>query len=92
MVGASIRAITSYGPVTSSAIVTPLIWAISVAIAEARPTSVWIKNVSLHHHEVLLSGLPEGNGATVRTTSDIERSRYRVGRSSERWVLCSCAR
>src|SRR4029079_14447834 len=40
---ASARTITSYGPVTSSAMVTPLTWAMAVATSAALPTSVWIK-------------------------------------------------
>src|SRR3954471_13673435 len=40
---ASARTITSYGPVTSSAWVTPLSSAISRATAAALPTSVWIR-------------------------------------------------
>jgi D-alanine-D-alanine ligase len=40
---ASLRTITSYGPVTSSAIVTPLSAAIAVATAAALPTSVWMR-------------------------------------------------
>src|SRR5262249_53556546 len=40
---ASARTITSYGPVTSSARVTPLTWAISRATSAALPTSVWMR-------------------------------------------------
>src|SRR6266581_3250373 len=40
---ASARTITSYGPVTSSAAVTPLIWATSLATCAALPTSVWMR-------------------------------------------------
>src|SRR4051812_2544825 len=40
---ASARTITSYGPVTSSAAVTPLIWATSLATWAALPTSVWMR-------------------------------------------------
>src|SRR6266511_2174429 len=40
---ASARTITSYGPVTSSARVTPLMFAISRATRAALPTSVWIR-------------------------------------------------
>src|SRR5205807_10626287 len=40
---ASARTITSYGPVTSSACVTPLMAATSLATCAALPTSVWIR-------------------------------------------------
>jgi hypothetical protein len=40
---ASARTITSYGPVTSSARVTPFTWAMARATSAALPTSVWIR-------------------------------------------------
>src|SRR5688572_32868534 len=46
-VDASARAITSYGPVTSSADTTPSIPSTSVATWAALPTSVWIRMYAL---------------------------------------------
>src|SRR3954464_475671 len=79
---ASARTMTSYGPVTSSATVTPLISAIAAATAAALPTSVWMRMYAWTVTGLPLDQLPAcgtlSNG-TVRLKGEGDHRRPRSG-------------
>src|SRR3954464_5930159 len=79
---ASARTMTAYGPVTSSATVTPLISAIAAATAAALPTSVWMRMYAWTVTGLPLDQLPAcgtlSNG-TVRLKGEGDHRRPRSG-------------
>src|SRR3954452_9391617 len=93
---ASARTITSYGPVTSSARVTPLTWAMAEATSAALPTSVWIRmyawtTIVLSLEYPVLLGT-DGGQPTVRYDR-VGRSRWpRAGADLVGWAHAVPAR